>query len=254
MSSITAIIVDDEEHNRNVLKTLLQKYCSYISVISEAENADDAYVLINKLKPQLIFLDIKMPRKSGFDLLKMFDKIDFEVIFVSAFNEYAITAFEFNALGYILKPIDHTKLITAVDKVVNVINTNLPNDDVFYFVKTVEDENDLINKITVHHGGKVFFLNINDIVSIVSNGENSEVMMQNNTRYASSKDLIMFEKMFDSTDHFIRIDKSVLINLNFIASYSKGESCVIAMKNGLTYDVSRRKKNEILEKLKSIKK
>ncbi|MGZ5486577.1 MAG: LytR/AlgR family response regulator transcription factor, partial [Nitrososphaeraceae archaeon] len=101
---ISAIIIDDEVHNRNVLKTLLEKYCPMIKVIEECGNAIDAFDKINELKPQLIFLDIKMPGKSGFDLLKMFSGIDFEVIFVSAFNEYAITAFEFNALGYILKP------------------------------------------------------------------------------------------------------------------------------------------------------
>src|SRR4051812_17564140 len=101
MSMVTAIIIDDEEHNRNVLRTLLEKYRPEISVIAEANSVDDAFRKIKKCDPRLIFLDIKMPVKSGFDLLKQFDEIDFEVIFVSAYNEYAITAFEFNALGYI---------------------------------------------------------------------------------------------------------------------------------------------------------
>lgn len=253
MNTITSIIIDDEEHNRNVLKTLLQKYCPNIHVISEASNADDAYILIDKLKPQLIFLDIKMPKKSGFDLLKMFDKIDFEVIFVSAFNEYAITAFEFNALGYILKPIDYAKLIVVVDKAVNIIKSDLKNNDVFYFVKTVEDKNDLINKITVHHGGKVVFLIINDIVAIETNKENCEIIMSDSSRYFSSKDLKMFESMFSRFNFFTRIDKSTLINLNFISSYSKGENCIIRMTNGLTYEAARRKKGEVLEKLKLLK-
>jgi two-component system LytT family response regulator len=111
MNTVSALIIDDEEHNRNVLHTLLEKYCPLIKIVGEAFDVDDAYEKINKLKPQLIFLDIKMPNKSGFDLLRLFDNINFEVVFVSAFNEYAITAFDFNALGYILKPIDYVKLI-----------------------------------------------------------------------------------------------------------------------------------------------
>lgn len=254
MNTVTALIIDDEEHNRSVLKTLLNKYCPSVDVLGDASNVDEAYGLIVSKKPQLIFLDIKMPKKNGFDLLKMFDAINFEVIFVSAFDEYAITAFEFNALGYILKPIDFSKLIKVVERAIDKIKVNEKNLNVFHFVKTLEDKNDLINKITVHHGGKVVFLNINDIVAIEANGENSELMMVDRSRYSSSKDLIMFEKMFLQSQRFIRIDKSTLININHIISYSKGENCVIEMKNEITYDVSRRKKNEVLEKLKSIKK
>ncbi len=105
INMITAIIIDDEQHNRNVLQTLLQKHCQDIKVLDEAGNAADAFFKIVEQNPQLVFLDIKMPGKSGFDLLKMFKEINFEVIFVSGFDEYAIHAFEFNALDYILKPI-----------------------------------------------------------------------------------------------------------------------------------------------------
>src|SRR5687767_7337571 len=100
---IKAIIVDDEAANRSVLRTLLAKHCAHIQVVDEADNAGMAYLAINKHKPDLLFLDVRMPGKNGFDLLRMYDKIDFEIIFVSAFNEYALSAFDFNAIDYILK-------------------------------------------------------------------------------------------------------------------------------------------------------
>lgn len=140
MSIVTAIIIDDEEHNRNVLNTLLKKHCPLVQIIAEAANVEDAFEKIKNKKPQLIFLDIKMPNKSGFDLLKLYDVIDFEVIFVSAFNEYAITAFDFNALGYILKPIDYSKLIKVVDKAILKIDSNQQNNNVLHFIKTLEEK------------------------------------------------------------------------------------------------------------------
>lgn len=243
MSLVTALIIDDEEHNRNVLKSLLEKYSPSINVIAETSNVNDAFDLINSQKPQLIFLDIKMPNKSGFDLLKLFDVINFEVIFVSAFNEYAITAFEFNALGYILKPIDYTKLIKAVDKAVLKIISNKQNEDILHFINTLEVKNDLISKISVHHNEKVIFINISDIVSVESNNGVCEIKVINNLRYNSSKDLKLFDDMLEKNGNFIRINKSVIINFDYLKSYSKGDVCTIEMLNGNSFEVSRRKKN-----------
>ncbi len=250
MNVIKVIIIDDEEHNRYVLESLLAKYCPYVRCIAQADSADTAYELINIHKPDLIFLDIKMPKKSGFDLLKMFNEINFEVIFVSAFDEYAITAFEFNALGYILKPIDYEKLIQSVEKAGKKIALNQHNDSVLHFVKTIEDQNDLITKINFHHGGKVILVPINDIVAVEAFDNNCEVTLKNNDRLFSSKSLKVFESLLNQFDYFIRVHKSVIINVNELHSYSKHDICIITMKNGKEYEVSRRKKHEVLEKIK----
>ena len=249
MDSIKAIIVDDEEHNRRFLKLMLKNHCPLITVIDESDNADDAYISINSHKPQLVFLDVKMPNKSGFDLLKMFDKITFEVIFVSAFNEYAITAFEYNALGYILKPIDFSKLITAVDKAVMKINLQSQDENVFLFIKTLEDKNDLINKIAIHHKNRVVLLIIADIEFIEVSEDMCLLKLIDHTTYTSSKDLKLFDGMFKVLGNFIRINKSVIINTNYIKSYSKGEICILEMSNGNQFEVSRRKKGEVLNRL-----
>lgn len=249
MKSIKALIVDDEEHNRNVLNTLLKKHCPLVNIIGEAVSADDAFDKINTLKPDLIFLDIKMPNKSGFDLLRQFDKIDFKVIFVSAFNEFAIPAFEFNALGYILKPIDYSKLINAVEKATIKINSTQENNNVFHFIKTLEEKNDLINKISVHHNEKVFLITISDIVSVDATTNICEIKLVNNMIYFSSKTLKLFENMLENIGDFVRINKSVIINTNYIKSYSKGDICVLEMVNGSSHEVSRRKKTEVLNKI-----
>ncbi len=250
MSAIKAIIIDDEEHNRNVLNTLLERYCPLISIIGEAADANEAFGKINKLGPQLVFLDIKMPHKSGFDLLKLFDVINFEVIFVSAFNEYAITAFEFNALGYILKPIDYTKLIPVVDKAIAKIRAHEQNNNVFHFIKTLADKDDLISKIPIHNNGKVVLINIDEIISVEMKGELCELKLIDDTRYHSAKDLKLFEDMLEKVGDFIRINKSVIININHIKAYSKGEICVIDMMDNSAFEVSRRKKTEVLRNIK----
>lgn len=253
MSEITAIIIDDEEHNRNLLFTLLKKYCPLVEVICESANVDDAFEKINNKKPQLVFLDIRMPSKSGFDLLKKFTEIDFEVIFVSAFDEYAITAFEFNALGYILKPIDYIKLMNAVDKAIMKSNSNQSNEDLLHFTKTLGNKNNIINKIPIHHNDKVIFLSINDIISVESNNGISEIKALNNLRYNSSKDLKLFDDVLEKNGNFIRINKSVIINLDYLKSYSKGDICIVEMLNENLFEVSRRKKTEVLSYLKRLR-
>src|SRR4051812_13047010 len=186
---ITALLVDDEEHNRTVLRRLLTANFPQLVIINEAGNAQDAFLKINSQKPGLVFLDIKMPGKTGFDLLKRFTYIDFEVIFVTAFNRYAIRAFEFNAVGYILKPIDQLKLIRTVQKAIERVHSNLQHNITLHFVKTLSETNELVNKFSVHHNGKVIFINVADIVFIESHEDHTTLTLHDNTHYYSSKDL-----------------------------------------------------------------
>jgi two-component system LytT family response regulator len=249
---IRAIIVDDEVHNRNVLQTLLRKHCQEVEIIAEAESAPDAFFKIAELKPQLVFLDIRMPDKSGFDLLKLFKEIDFEVIFVSAFDEYAIKAFEFNALDYILKPIDYVKLMKAVNKAVNKIKSQEKDDTMLHFVKTLADKDELINKFSVHHNGKVIFVNVNDVVYIEAKTDFCELIIKDGSRYTSSKDLKLFEDVLSEAGNFIRISRSVIVNTDYLKGYTKGEVCIIELTSGHHFEVSRRKKTEIIGKLKTL--
>lgn len=248
---ISCLIIDDEESNRNVLRTLLGKNCPDIKLLDEAANADDAFVKINTYKPQLIFLDIMMPKKSGFDLLKMFPSIDFEVIFVTAYDNYAVSAFEFNALDYILKPISAQKLIKAVEKGIQKINSNSHGESILHFVGSLSDKNDLVSKFSVHHHGKVIFVEVSEIAFIEAKEDNTILTLLDNSHYYSSKNLVKYESVLEGSGNFIRINKSVIINKNLIKSYSKGEPCIIELKTGQVFEVSRRRKAEILKNLKA---
>lgn len=225
-------------------------YCPDIEIIAESQTADEAYELITGKKPDLIFLDVRMPEKTGFDLLQMFDHIDFEVIFISAFNEYAVTAFEFNVLGYVLKPIDHHKLILSVNKAISKIRANTKNSSLSQFIKTLEPETHAIHKIALHHNEKVIFVSINEITSIESNAGICEIQLTNNRHYYSSKELKLFEDLLKKTGNFLRINRNCVLNLAFIRSYQKGEICLLEMLDGREFEVSRRKKTEILTRLR----
>jgi two-component system LytT family response regulator len=250
---ITAIIVDDEKHNVVMLQSLLKENCPEINVVDFAYNVESAFEKINTIKPQLVFLDIKMPKKSGFDLLRLFPEINFEVIFVSAFNEYAITAFEFNALGYILKPIDYVALQKTVKNASSIIyaRNNLQNNDISQFLKTLEDKGDKINKISVHHNDKVIFLNVKDFVFIECKTEFCELNLFDRSTYTSSKELKKFENLLSEIGSFIKINKSIIINTDYIKSYTKGDVFKITMHTGEVFEVSRRKKTDIISLLKT---
>lgn len=250
---IKAIIVDDEAANRNVLRTLLSKHCTHIKVLEEADNAEAAFEQINKHKPDLVFLDVRMPVRNGFDLLRMFDKINFEIIFVSAFNEYAISAFEFNALDYILKPIDYIKLVKAVAKATDKLSKrDQQNEQILHFIKTLDEKNELVSKFSVHHNDKVIFINIAEIVYIKSKSDFCVLCTKDGEKYTSSKDLKQYDDVLQQAGNFIRINKSVIISSDFIKSYTKSEPCIIELKSGETFEVSRRKKTEINLQLKKL--
>lgn len=249
---IPTLLIDDEEHNRTSLRTLLEQHCKAIKIIGEAQNAAAAYEQINALKPRLIFLDIKMPKKSGFDLLKMFSTIDFEVIFLTAYNKYAIKAFDFNALGYILKPIDSEKLTRAVKKASERIPLNAGNDLVLHFVKTLSDQEDLVNKFSLHHNGHVVFISIADISFIETKDDITTLFLKDNSHYFSSKDLVKFEKVLETSPNFVRINKNVIVNTHYIKSYTKDAVCLLHMIGQQSFEVSRRRKTEILGRLKAL--
>lgn len=250
MNKINSIIIDDESANRLVLESFLKKHCPSIDLIASAESAEEGYRMICELTPELVFLDVRMPAQSGFDLLRMFDEVPFHVIFITAYDEYAIQAFEFSAIDYLLKPIDYQKLIKSVAKVEEAIRLK-NNANVIHFVNSVDDKQELLKSITLHKKDKVQIVDIDQISYIQADRNYSEVITSDNERLVSSKTLLDYEQLFQHYTHFLRINKSVIINVRFIQEYTKGSTCFIYMKNGSEeLEVSRRKKGEILQFLK----
>ena len=248
---IRCLLADDEHSSREALRSLLEKHCPEVTIIGDAASADEAFDLISSQKPQLVFLDINMPGKSGFDLLRMFTQIDFDVIFVSGFNEYAIQAFDFNALDYILKPVDYNKLVSSVNRAADRIALkDLRSQDILHFVHSIDEKNELLKKISLHQNGKVALISISDIVSIEALRVYCEIETADGQKFVSTKPLKEYETLLSAFPSFIRINKSIMINSVSIKSYSKGTSCFITLINDKVLEVSRRKKTEIIEKIK----
>jgi two-component system LytT family response regulator len=251
MKKISTILIDDESANLKVLDSLLRRHCPQIDICGLASSADEAFEMIGRVRPQLVFLDIRMPDKNGFDLLRMFESINFQVIFVSAFDEYAINAFEFNAIDYILKPIDHTKLTAAVARAEQKIST-LDNDNMIHFIKTLDERDNLIRNISLHKNGKVRLIDLDSVSYIEAARGYSEVVASNGERFVSARSLTEYETMLSAHTNFVRINKSVIINADQLQEYSKGETCFITLKNHNTeMEVSRRKKTTIIQYLRN---
>lgn len=245
---INALIVDDEKNSREVLQSLLEKFCPEVTIIGNAANVDAAHQLIGELKPDLVFLDVQMPTGNGFSLLQKFDPVPFSVIFVTSFDHYAINAIKFSALDYLLKPVEIHELTAAVAKAVE------KKAEVNRYVINLLDNMDerlIDKKIPIHVQGNVKFINCSAITHVEADGTYSNVFCEKE-KYASSKSLKDFEDFFVHNPNFIRINKSIVINVKYIKEYSKGDPFMITLHSGEVFESSRRRKPEVLERLKGL--
>lgn len=247
---VTAILVDDERNSREVLTKLLSKNHPEIEIIGEASDVDEAFDLCTRIKPQLVFLDIQMPRANGFNLLKKFNEVPFEVIFVTSYDHYAITAIKFSALDYLLKPVELSDLKTAITKAIKSISgkTNQQIQIINLLHNLETDTTD--RKIAVHSGEKVKMLSEQSIVFIEGDGRYCHLTMNTEEVFTTPKNLKDFEDYFGTKSDFIRISKTFMINSAYIKEYNKGEPFIVKMLNDKIFEVARRKKPEVLERLR----
>ena len=235
-----------------MLNTLLRKHFPEIDIVGEAEDVEEAFALINKLNPQLVFLDIQMPRADGFSLLKRFDPVPFEVIFVTSFDQYAITAIKFSALDYLLKPVEVDDLTEALKKAAASIESQRSKQpQIINLLHSIDDLPET-HHIAVHTSDSVRLLEENSVVSVTADGNYCIIHTDSNERFTTAaRRLRDFEDYFGGGSTFVRISKSQMINAKKIRRYSKGEPCMIEMMNGETFEVSRRRKSDVLNKLKN---
>ncbi len=251
MEKVKSIVVDDERNSRTILTTLLKEVGPEIEVVGEAQGVDEAYRLINELHPQLVFLDIQMPGGNGFTLLRMWKEIPFDVIFVTAFDQYALNAIKYSALDYLLKPVERQDLKLAVDKALRNIQFRLNRQQQIVALLNNLDPKVEDKRIALHVHDKVKLINVNLIAYIEADDSYCKIKLVTNENYTIAKLLKDFEEMFSNSCDFVRIHKSCMINVKHIKEYTKGEPCVIEMRDGRQFEVSRRKKQEVLEKLKN---
>src|SRR5688572_23235914 len=246
MEKIKAVVIDDELSNRQLIVQLISDMDERISVIGEANSVDTGYKLISATKPDVVFLDIKMGDGTGFTLLSLFEEINFEVVFITGFDNYAINAFEFSALDYVLKPVDPHKFLKTLAKVVKaVFEKDLTRRNLKKALEFYNPESLLISRIPIHFGTKVHIVAIDDLLHVRSE-DNCTVFKTSEEKFISSKQLVDFEFILDKHPRMIKVNRGIYVNINFIKSYSKGNPCFIDMKDGSTFEVSRRKKTEVL--------
>lgn len=219
MNKLEAIIVDDEINARENLRYLLKEFCKNVVIKDEASNVNDAVELIKKHQPDVVFLDIEMPQKNGFQLLDAFEEITFQIIFITAYDSYAIKAFQVAAIDYLLKPVDVSLLKNAVKKVGVFVETKNENDR----VQLLKQNKKEVKKIAVPYKNDYVILNVNDILCIEADRMYSIIHTIDNKKYVAAKKLNYYETLFENEDFFIRIHRSWGINTNHIKAYSKKE-------------------------------
>jgi two-component system, LytTR family, response regulator len=247
MAKIKAIIIDDEDRARNSLSLLVKEYCEQVEIIDSCSNVPEGVISINKNRPDLVFLDIEMPEYNGFELLSFFREVDFQIIFVTAYNDYALRAFEVSAIDYLLKPVDIDKLKNAVEKVVQrTQNSELENriEILSEALKTKE-----FNKIALPMQDGMSFVLTSDIVYLEADGSYTEVWLKNGSKILVSKKLKFFEDVLSDKSNFFRSHRSFIVNINYIDKYSKSDSGLV-LENGKNIIISRERKFEFEQILK----
>ncbi len=241
-----AIIIDDEPGNIDVLKKMITDFCDGIKIVGTGASVDEAIILISEKKPDLILLDIEMPGKNAFDLIDHLKPVAFEIIFVTAFEHYALRAFRYSAIDYLMKPVNIRQLREAIEKAGKRIkekNFQERLDNFFNIEKKKE------TKIAVQLKDGYSFINYNDIVCCSSDGTYTVIYLVNGSKLLSSNNLKHFTDLLPE-DTFCRIHNSHLINLHHAVSYSKGRGGTLLMVNKMILEVSQRKKDEMLSRFK----
>lgn len=242
---LKAVIIDDEAKGRLALKEKLKQYCPGVEVVAEASNGKEGIAIIEQHQPTILFLDIEMPGMSGFDMLNNLKDKNFNIIFTTAYDQYAIKAIKYAAFDYLLKPVDIEELKTAVSKIDSNENSHTKKQ-IELLRQNMQQPKKHLHKLAIPTLDGLFFYNINDVVHLEANSNYTYIHFLNKTKMLTSKTLKEFQDMLPE-DIFFRVHHSHLINLNLIKRYIRGDGGQIELQNGTYVDVSRRKKEEFLK-------
>jgi two-component system LytT family response regulator len=246
---LSALLVDDEKNGRENLAGLIRSHCPNIRIVAEAASVEQAIRAIQEHRPQLIFLDIEMPGGNGFQLLEYFKDFPFEVIFVTAYDNYAIRAIRFSASDYILKPINLNELVAAVEKVSERIRNRSENERIRQlYLNTMHPANP---KIGLPTGERVEFVEVKSIVRCQGESNYTHIYFADRKPILTAKSLIEFEELLAEYG-FVRVHKTHLVNLNQVTSFTKNDGGVLLLSNGDSVAISRRRKDFTLEQIRKI--
>ena len=233
------VIIDDEEKSRKTIKNFIAKYAPELMVLGEADGVETGIELIESIQPELVFLDVQMGDGTGFDLLGRLQFDDFKLIFCTSYEHYAVKAFRFSALDFILKPIDPDIFKSAIERV------KKSNDNKSCRNVLAQNEKNL-TQLALRSAEKITIINLNDIVRCESSINYTQFIMSDGSKMMVTKTLKEYDELL-APHGFIRIHKSHLVNMNAIVRYIKGDGGWIELTDGVKIEVSRRKKDILLE-------
>lgn len=248
---INAIIVDDEIHPRETIKKVINQYYNEISIIAEADSMADGLQKIRNNSFDLLFLDIDLKDGTGFDLLEKIKPVNFKVIFVTGFHEYAIKAFKFSALDYILKPVNISELKNAIDRAISEIksdNQSLKFETLFSNFKNSGKET---KKIVLKTQESIFIVNVQDIIRCQSDNSYVTFFLNDGKKIIVTNSLKEYEEIL-SVYGFYRVHQSHLINFDYIQKFEKKDGGTIVMTDNSNVTVSQRKRQELLDLLSKL--
>lgn len=245
------IIIDDEERSRNSIAGLLKFSQLDLNLVAEADSVATGVAAIIEHKPDLILLDINMPDGTGFNLLKKLGTINFKIIFITAYEEYAIKAFDFSAIDYLLKPVDPQKLFHAIEKAHDLVEQESVNLKLNALFANLENSSTTNKKLVLKTAENIYIVNTNDILRCESDGGYTQFSLVDGKKILVSKNLKDYEEMLNGYG-FYRIHQSHMINIKYIDHYSKIEGGTVVMKDNSELPLARRKKESFLRLLEMI--
>jgi two-component system, LytTR family, response regulator len=247
LKTIKAILIDDELSSLQNLTQKLEEFCKQVIVVAAVEEPQEAILLIKKYRPDVLFLDIEMPKMNGFMMLEELGEYNSEVIFTTAYNHYAIEAMRISAFDYLVKPVAITELQHAVNRLLEKKPTHI-RERLNILQQSIEDNKSQNNKIAVPVGEGLEFVTIKNIVRIESSSSYSRIHLFDGTSILVTKLLKDFEELL-TPYRFFRVHNSHLINLNYIKKYLRGIGGQVMLENGDLIDVAKRKKEEFISLL-----
>lgn len=242
---IRAIIVDDEPKNRKILRTLIEKFCPQVGIEHEAGSAREAIGFISESKPDLLFLDIEMPYGNAFDLLDELMPIDFEIIFITAFDEYMLKAFKYSALDYLLKPVNIEELQAAVERASKKINSKNINQQLSSLLQNLDAKRALGAKIAIPTNDSYVFVTMKEILRLEARGNYTCIHTTDGSKHISSRNIKQYDEML-ADKQFFRIHNSHIINMEHVRKYRRGRGGEVEMADGAVLEVATRRKDAFL--------
>lgn len=246
------IIIDDENKARRLISTLLTENCSDITLQLEANDLETGVALIKEHQPDIVFLDIEMPKHSGLQIVDFFEphEMNFQIIFVTAYNDYAIQAFKLSAVDYILKPVDVLELKTAIEKAKKNIESKSINNRLDDLKRVFQQLS--LNKMVLEVPKGILFVSHDDIILFEADGMYTKVYMKNNESQLICKPMKHFVDQLEDKPIFYKPHRSFLVNLKYIKELSKKDGFHLIMENNKTIPIAKEKKDEFLQMIQDL--